>query len=93
MKAANKRSRCYFIGRPAIAEEVLGICQKKGIQLVKDYTNGRGNQEDRRLLIKYLRISFWVIFVTTAVCVAISLVIDVKSIKNSLEILAMNRTN
>lgn len=93
LKAANKRSRCYFIGRPAIAEEVLGICQKKGIRLVKDYTNGRGNQEDRRLLIKYLRISFWVIFVTTAVCVAISLVIDVKSIKHSLEILAMNRTN
>ncbi|XP_022792345.1 uncharacterized protein LOC111331484 isoform X2 [Stylophora pistillata] len=92
LKVANKKSCCYFIGRPVIAKEVVEICQRKGIRLVKDFTNGRGSQEDRRLLMKYLKRSFWVIFVITAVCVAISLVIDVKSIKNSLEILSTNRT-
>ena len=92
LKVANRKSSCYFVGRPAIAEEVVKICQKKGIRLVKDYTNGRGSQEDRRLLIKYLKIGFWVIFCITAICVAIRLVIDVKAIRRSLETLASNNT-
>ena len=92
LKSISKKSCCYFVGRPAIAEDVEKICQRKGVRLVKDYTNGRGNQEDRRLLIKYLKISFWVVFFITAVCVAISLLIDVKNIKKSLHSLASNTT-
>ena len=92
LKSTNKRSCCYFVGRPAIAEDVQKICQRKGVPLVKDYTNGRGSQKDRRLLMKYLKIIFWVMFFITAICVAISLVIDVKGIKRSLHKFACNKT-
>ena len=57
LKSANKNSRCYFVGRPAIAENVENIRNRKGMRLVKDYTNGWGSEEDRRLLIKCLKIS------------------------------------
>ena len=92
LKSANKNSRCYFVGRPAIAENVENICKRKGMRLVKDYTNGRGSEEDRRLLIKYLKISFWVSFFIIAICVVAGLVIDVRSIKNSLNTHGLNAT-
>ncbi|KAJ7382880.1 hypothetical protein OS493_032253 [Desmophyllum pertusum] len=92
LKSTNKKSCCYFVGRPAIAEYVEKLCQRKGVRLVKDYTNGRGNEQDRRLMIKYLKISFWLIFFITGICVAISLVIDVKGIKRSLQTFASNKT-
>ena len=92
LKSANKNSRSYFVGRPAIAENVENICKRKGMRLVKDYTNGRGSEEDRRLLIKYLKISFWVLFFVIAICVVAGLVIDVRSIKNSLNTHSLNAT-
>ena len=92
LKSANKKSRCYFVGRPIIAENVEKICQRKGIRLVKDYTNGRGHEQDRRLLMKYLKITFWVVVIITAVCLVIRLVIDVKTIKNSIQTITTNKT-
>ena len=92
LKSASKKSFCCFVGRPAIAQNVEKICNRKGIRLVKDYTNGRGSEQDRRLMIKYLKISFWVIFFITAICVVAGLVIDVKSIKNSLKTYGLNAT-
>ena len=93
LKCANKKSCCYFVGRPEIAESVEKICKKKGVRLVQGYTNGRGNEKDRPLLMKYLKISFWVVFFITAMCVAASVVIDVRSIKNSLQAVnVLNKT-
>ena len=92
LKCANKNSRCYFVGRPEIAESVEKICQKKGVRLVQGYTNGRGNEKDRPLLMKYLKISFWVVFFITAICVVASIVIDVRSIKQSLQGYSFNKT-
>lgn len=92
LKSANKKSRCYFVGRPVIAENVEKICQRKGIRLVKDYTNGRGNKQDRRLLMKYLKITFWVVVIITAVCLVIRLVVDVKTIKQSIQTITTNKT-
>ena len=86
LKSATKRSRCYFVGRPAIAEKVEEICLKKGIGLTKDYTNGQGDQKDRPLLLKYLKISFWVMFFIAAVCIVVGLVIDVRGIKRNLNV-------
>ena len=92
LKSANKKTRCYFVGRPVIAENVEKVCQRKGIRLVKDYTNGRGNEEDRRLLMKYLKITFWVVVIVTAICLVIRLVVDVKTIKHSLQTFTTNKT-
>jgi len=92
LKSVNKKSRCYFVGRPVIAENVEKICQRKGIRLVKDYTNGRGNEQDRRLLMKYLKITFWVVVIITAVCLVIRLVVDVKTIKQSIQTITTNKT-
>ena len=92
LKSTNKKSCCYFVGRPEIAETVEKLCKKKGVGLVKDYTNGRGHQNDRRLLIKYLKISFWVMFFITAICVVASIVIDVRSIKHSIQVYTLNKT-
>ncbi|KAK2548788.1 hypothetical protein P5673_030931 [Acropora cervicornis] len=88
LKSATKRSRCYFVGRPAIAEKIEEICLKKGIGLTKDYTNGQGEKQDRPLLLKYLKISFWVMFFIAAVCIVVGLVIDVRAIKGNLNALA-----
>lgn len=85
LKSTTKKSCCYFVGRPEIAETVEKICKKKGVTLVKDFTNGRGHKKDRHLLLKYLKISFWAIFFTIAFCVAANIVIDVRSIKHSLK--------
>lgn len=85
LKSTNKTSCCYFVGRPEIAENVEKICKKKGVRLVKDFTNGRGHQKDRHLLIKYLKMSFWAIFFTIAFCVTANIVIDVRSMKHSLQ--------
>ncbi|XP_068716302.1 uncharacterized protein [Montipora foliosa] len=84
LRSASKTSKCYFVGRPAIAQQVEEICIKKGIELIKDYTNGQGDQQDRRVLISYLKISFWVIFFIAALCVVVGLLIDVRAIKNNL---------
>ncbi|XP_078378687.1 uncharacterized protein LOC144661740 [Oculina patagonica] len=93
LKCATKKSCCYFVGRPEIAENVEKICEKKGIRLVQGYTNGRGNKSDRPLLMKYLKISFWVVFFIIAICVVASVVIDVRSIKDSLQAInALNKT-
>ena len=92
LKSANKKTCCYFEGRPAIAENVEKVCKRKGVRLVKDFTNGQGGEQDRRLLIKYLKISFWVTFFIIAICVVVGLVIDVKSIKHSLENYNLNKT-
>ena len=83
---------CYFVGRPAIAQQVEKTCNRKGIKLVKDYTNGRESEGDSRLLIKYLKISFLVIFFITAICLLAGIVIDVKRIKHSLKACALNAT-
>ena len=88
LKSATKRSRCYFVGRPAIAEKIEEICLKKGIGLTKDYTNGQGEGQDRPLLLKYLKISFWVMLFIAAVCIVVGLVIDVRAIKGNLNALA-----
>ena len=93
LKSANKHCRCYFVGRPAIAENLEKICQRKGIRLVKDYTNGREGEKDRRLLLKYLKISFWVILFITAICVVAGILIDVRTIKNNLKSYGLNTTN
>lgn len=84
LQSAKKSSRCYFVGRPAIAESVEKICKRRGIGLVKDYTNGREGEEDRRLLMKYLKIGFWVTLFVVAICVITGLVIDLRYIKSSL---------
>ncbi|XP_068670298.1 uncharacterized protein [Montipora foliosa] len=84
LRSASKNSKCYFVGRPAIAAQVEEICLKKGIDFIKDYTNGQGGQQDRHVLINYLKISFWVIFFIAAVCVVVGLLIDVRAIKNNL---------
>jgi len=34
LKSVKKNSRCYFVGRPAIAEKVENIRKRKGMRLV-----------------------------------------------------------
>ena len=92
LKCANKKSCCYFVGRPEIAKNVEKTCEKKGISLVQGYTNGRGNAKDRPLLIKYLKISFWIVLFITAICVLTGIVIDIRSIKQSVQTYAFNKT-
>lgn len=62
LKSADKNSRCYFVGRPAIAENLEELCRRRGMTLViyKD-TNGRESQQDSVLLVKYLKIRFRVL--------------------------------
>lgn len=76
------------MGRPAIAEKIEEICLRKGISLTKDYTNGQGEKQDRPLLLKYLKISVWVMFFIAAVCIVVGLVIDVRAIKGNMNALA-----
>ena len=93
LKSAHKKSRCYFVGRPAIAQQLEKICKGKGIKLTKDYTNGREDQKDRPSLIKYLKIGFWVVLSAITVCVVVGLVADVRSIKKSLQGHGFNGTS
>jgi len=92
LKCANKKSRCYFVGRPEIAKNVKKTCDKKGIRLVQGYTNGRGNEKDRPLLMKYLKITFWIVLFITVICVVTGIVIDIRSIKQSIKTYAFNKT-
>ncbi|KAJ7355034.1 hypothetical protein OS493_028242 [Desmophyllum pertusum] len=93
LKSTNKKTCCYFVGRPEVGKIVEKLCEKKGVTLVQDYTNGRGNEKDGPLLMKYLKISFWIVLLITAICITVSAVIDVRSIKRSLQTYAMNKTN
>ena len=92
LKCANKKSRCYFVGRPEIAKNVKKTCDKKGITLVQGYTNGRGNEKDRPLLMKYLKLTFWIVLFITAICIVTGIVIDIRSIKQSIKTYAFNKT-
>ena len=61
--------------------------------MLKKYAREKksGNEQDRALLVKHLKITFWVMFMTTAICLLIPLVIDVKTIKHSIQTIITNK--
>ena len=80
-------------GKTSNCQKKEEICLKTGIGLTKDYTNGQGEEQDRPLLLKYLKICFWVLFFIAAVCIVVGLVIDVREIKGNLNVSAPVTSN
>ena len=94
LKSADKNCRCYFVGRPAIAENLEELCRRRGMTLLiyKD-TNGRESQQDSVLLVKYLKISFRVLLFIITICTVVGLLTDIRSIKISLQHGVFNSTS
>ena len=81
LKTADKRSFVSFVGRPSIADTIDKICQQRGLNLVKDNTNGQRSNKDGQVLKKYLKISFWAVLLIVVASLIAHLFIDVQDIK------------
>lgn len=74
----------YFVGRPSLAEHIDKICEKHNISLVKDYTNSQRGMSDKSQMSFYLKTLLLVLSVTVGVCIALSIYLDARRIKNML---------
>ena len=92
LRNADKTTLISFVGRPAIADAVDKICQKNGLNLIKDHTNGQRGNQDKQVLQKYLKVSVWITLLIVAVCVIAHLFIDVNQIEKMVQKIFQNKT-
>lgn len=90
LKTAGKNTFISFVGRPAVADEISKICEKKGLNLIKDYTNGQRGNRDKQLIGKYLKLGIWISFLIALFCLLAHVFIDVNDIKRIVQNTATN---
>ena len=92
LKTAGKKTFISFVGRPAIADEISKICEKKDLSLIKDYTNGQRGNQDKTLLTKYLKLTLWAALIIVALCLLAHVFIDMNQIRKIVQFPANNRS-
>lgn len=55
------KASVYFVGNPTVAERIAKVCEKYKLDLIRDYTNNQLPDSDRKVVVKYLALSFKIV--------------------------------